>query len=63
MGEMFSHLKRRSVFKVGVAYTVLAWIVVQVTATAVPAFNMPEWMNTVVFFLGLVGFPFALFFA
>jgi hypothetical protein len=41
----------------------LAWVVVQVTATAVPALNMPEWVNTVVFFIAVLGFPLALFFA
>ncbi|WP_019029213.1 hypothetical protein [Colwellia piezophila] len=61
--SIFSELKRRNVYKVGFAYLVLAWVVVQVTQAAVPAFNMPDWMNTVVFFLGVIGFPFALFFA
>jgi len=61
--SFFTELKRRNVFKVGIAYLVLAWVVVQVTQAAVPALNMPEWMNTVVFFLGIIGFPFALFFA
>lgn len=61
--SLFTELKRRKVFTVGVAYLVLAWIVIQVTTIAVPAFNMPEWMNTVIFFLALIGFPFAIFFA
>ncbi|MFT5520223.1 MAG: hypothetical protein ACI9IA_000813, partial [Enterobacterales bacterium] len=61
--SFFTELKRRNVFKVGVAYLVLAWVVIQVTDSAVPALNMPEWMNTVVFFLGIIGFPFAIFFA
>jgi TolB-like protein/Flp pilus assembly protein TadD len=61
--SFFTELKKRNVFKVGIAYLVLAWVVVQVTQAAVPALNMPEWMNTVVFFLGIIGFPFAIFFA
>ena len=56
-------LKRRNVFKVGVAYLVLAWVVVQITDTAVPALHLPEWIITAVFFFGAIGFPFALFFA
>ncbi len=64
MAESFiSELKRRNVFKVGVAYLVLAWVVVQVTDTAVPALHLPEWVHTLVFFIGMIGFPFALFFA
>jgi TolB-like protein/tetratricopeptide (TPR) repeat protein len=61
--SIFTELKRRNVFKVGVAYLVLAWVVVQVTDTAVPALHLPEWINSAVFFFGLIGFPFAIFFA
>jgi TolB-like protein len=61
--SFFTELKRRNVFKVGVAYLVLAWVVIQVTSEAVPALRLPEWVNSFVFFLGAIGFPFALFFA
>jgi len=61
--SFFSEFKRRNVFKVGVAYLVLAWIVIQVTSEAVPALHLPEWVNSFVFFIGAIGFPFALFFA
>ncbi len=61
--SLFQELRRRNVFKVGTAYLVLAWVVVQVTSAAVPALHLPEWINTAVFFFGAIGFPFALFFA
>ncbi len=61
--SFITELKRRNVFKVSIAYLVLSWVVIQVTQAAVPAFNMPEWVNTVVFFFGILGFPFAIFFA
>lgn len=61
--SLISELKKRNVFKVGVAYLVLAWVVIQVTQAAVPALHLPEWVNSLVFFLGAIGFPFALFFA
>ena len=61
--SFFTEFKRRNVFKVGIAYLVLAWVVVQITSEAVPALHLPEWINTAVFFFGLLGFPFALFFA
>lgn len=61
--RLIQELKRRNVFKVAVAYLALGWIVVQVTALAVPALNLPRVLNPIVFYLGLVGFPFALFFA
>jgi TolB-like protein len=61
--SFFTELKRRNVFKVGGAYLVLTWFLIQVTVAAVPAFGMPEWVDTVVFFFCILGFPFALFFA
>ncbi|MBA6252973.1 MULTISPECIES: hypothetical protein [unclassified Colwellia] len=61
--SLISELKRRNVFKVGIAYLVLAWVVVKITSIAVPALHLPNWINTAVFFFGLIGFPFALFFA
>lgn len=61
--SLFTELKRRNVFKVGIAYLVLAWVVVQITDTAVPALHLPEWIITAVFFFGAIGFPFAVFFA
>ena len=61
--SLFFALKKRNVFKIGAAYLVLAWIVVQITTIAVPALHLPLWVNSLVFFLGLLGFPIALFFA
>jgi len=61
--SLFTELKRRNVFKVGFAYLVLAWVVVQVTQAAVPALRLPEWVNSLVFFLGAIGFPFAVLLA
>ena len=39
--SLFAELKRRNVFKAGAAYLALGWVVVQVTATVVPALNLP----------------------
>lgn len=63
MATFLQELKRRNVFRVGVAYLALAWLVIQVTDMAVPALNLPETLNSIVFYIGLVGLPFALFFA
>jgi TolB-like protein len=43
MGELFEELKRRNVFRVGVAYLVTAWIVAQVAELLVEAFEAPPW--------------------
>lgn len=63
MGQFFKELKRRSVFRVAIAYGIVGWVLVQVTALAVPAFSMPGWVDTVVFYFVLIGFPVALVFA
>ena len=58
-----AELKRRNVFRVGIAYLVLAWVVIQVTDTVSPALNLPDWMLSVVTWFGIIGFPFAVLFA
>ena len=60
---LIQELQRRNVFRVGVAYLALAWLVIQVTDMAVPALNLPDTLNSIVFYIGVIGFPFALFFA
>jgi len=61
--SFFSELKRRSVFKVGTAYLILGWVVLQVADLIVPRLALPEWTITFLLVVGLLGFPFALFFA
>ena len=63
MASFFTELKRRNVFRVGVAYCVLGWLVIQITDTVAPALRLPDWTLTVVTFFGVIGLPFALLFA
>src|SRR5213594_2389567 len=58
--NFLSELKRRNVYKVAVAYAVVGWLVIQVTATIVPALHLPESLTTAVVVLILVGCPVAL---
>src|SRR5436305_2781287 len=58
--NFFAELKRRNVYKVAVAYAVVGWLVIQVTATIVPALHLPDSLTTAVVVLTLVGFPVAL---
>src|ERR1043166_4088630 len=58
--NFFAELKRRNVYKVAVAYAVVGWLVIQVTATIVPALHLPEGLTTGVVVLVLIGFPIAL---
>lgn len=56
-------LKRRNVFRVGAAYVVLGWLVVQVTETISPALNLPDWTVAFIIWIGIIGLPFVLFFS
>ena len=59
----FSELKRRSVFKVATAYAVVAWLLIEVSATIFPILNLPYWAVPLVTVLLLLGFPLVLIFA
>jgi len=40
--SVFNELKRRNVFRVGAAYIVAAWLVIQVVGTIFPAFGFGD---------------------
>ena len=61
--SFFNELKRRNVFKVAAAYIIVAWLLLQVSDTLVPALHLPEWFNSGVAFLLIIGFPIAIIFA
>lgn len=61
--SLFNELKRRNVFKVGIAYVVLAWLVAQVLQLVFESFGSPDWVMKTVLALLAAGWPFALFFA
>ena len=61
--SLTDELKRRSVFKVGAAYLVVAWVSAQAAGLAFPAFEAPAWALRVFIFALMIGFPIALVFA
>lgn len=63
MASLIKELKRRNVFRVATGYLILGWVVLQITDIIAPALRLPEWTMTLVLLLGVIGFPFALFFA
>lgn len=63
MRELFEELKRRNVVRVGAAYAVVAWVVLQIVDTIAPLMAMPEWVPGFILILMGVGFPIALVFA
>jgi TolB-like protein len=58
-----AELRRRNVFKAGAAYLALSWVVVQITATLVPALNLPSSLVPIVTWIGVIGFPFVIMFS
>jgi len=61
--SLFNELKRRNVFKVGFAYIVMAWLVLQVADVILNNITAPDWVFRVILLLLGIGFLLALFFA
>src|SRR6266550_1059318 len=61
--NFFAELKRRNVYKVAVAYAVVAWLLVQVATQVFPFLEIPNWVVRLVIALVVIGFPIALFIA
>ena len=61
--SFFAELKRRNVYKVAVAYGVVAWLLMQVASQIFPFFDIPNWVVRLVVLLLIVGFPVALIIA
>jgi TolB-like protein/Tfp pilus assembly protein PilF len=56
-------LRRRNVYKVAVAYVVVAWLLLQALSILLPAFDAPPWVLRVFIAAIAAGFPLALLFA
>lgn len=61
--SFIDELKRRNVFRTALAYTIVAWLIAQVTELAFDSFGTPDWAIKTVLFLLIIGFPLALLFA
>jgi TolB-like protein/Tfp pilus assembly protein PilF len=62
-GNFFTELKRRNVYRVAVAYAVVAWLLIQVATSTFPVLELPNWATKLVIALLVLGFPVALLFA
>src|SRR3954466_13259191 len=58
--NFFAELKRRNVYKVAVAYAVVAWLLIQAASILLPTFEAPSWVMKVFVVLVTLGFPIAL---
>src|SRR5947209_7117044 len=59
----FAELKRRNVYKVAVAYAVVAWLLIQAASIFFPAFDAPPWVMKIFIIVIIFGFPVALIFS
>jgi serine/threonine-protein kinase len=58
--EFFAELKRRNVYKVAIAYAVVAWLLMQIATQVFPFLEIPNWAIRLVIMLIVIGFPIAL---
>src|SRR5437867_11512721 len=58
--RFFGELRRRNVYKVAIAYGVVAWLLMQVAGQIFPFFEIPNWAVRLVVLLLIIGFPIAL---
>src|SRR5205809_2843748 len=63
MAGFFEEIKRRKVYRVAVAYVVVAGGLIQLASAVFPAWELPSWALRLVIILLLIGFPIALILA
>lgn len=63
MSSILGELQRRNVFRVGVAYVVAGWLLLQVADIVLEAIEAPPWVMKAVLLLLALGLPVALIFA
>ena len=61
--SFFDELKRRNVFRVGIAYAVSAWVLLQIVDLVLENITAPEWVMQVFMLALAIGFPVAVIFA
>ena len=61
--NFFVELKQRNVYKVGIAYALVGWLLMQIASQIFPFFEIPNWAVRLVVLLLIIGFPVALILA
>jgi TolB-like protein/Flp pilus assembly protein TadD len=61
--NFFAELKRRNVYKVAIAYAIVAWLLMQIATQVFPFLEIPNWAIRLVIMLIVIGFPIALIIA
>lgn len=60
LSPLLGELQRRKVFRVGVVYVLIAWLVMQVAESTFEPLQLPDWANTLVIVIAVLGFPVAM---
>jgi serine/threonine-protein kinase len=63
MTRFFTELRRRRVFRVGAAYALVGWFLIQAADVIVEPMNLPEWIQPLLIMSVFLGFPVALLLA
>ena len=58
--SLIAELKRRNVFRVGAAYAIVGWLLLEVASVILPALHLPDWALTLLVVFVVAGFPLAL---
>jgi TolB-like protein/Flp pilus assembly protein TadD len=61
--SLIAELKRRNVFRVGVAYVICAWVIAQVADLVLDNIEAPDWVMQAIMLVLVIGFPLVLIFA
>jgi TolB-like protein/Flp pilus assembly protein TadD len=61
--SFFAELRRRNVFRVGIAYVVVAWLILQVADVILNNIEAPDWVFETILLVLLIGLPIVLLFA
>lgn len=61
--SLFNELRRRNVFRVGIAYLIVAWLVMQVSDVVINNIGAPDWVFQVILLVLGISFPVVLIFA
>ena len=59
--NILGQMKQRNVFRVGMVYIIIAWVLIQLADITVRSYDAPTWLLTIVIILIVAGLPVALY--
>ena len=63
LSNLIEELKRRNVIRVGLAYLVAAWVVLQIADLVLENIGAPDWVMQTLMLVSALGFPVVLLFS